>query len=125
MLMCSNACQFNEPGSQIYKDAKLLKKIITNAAKKQDGGASGVVTKSAAALATRSKRGTRSSSAQSLIAQTALLPDEDEDSDDEEEGEGDGEESENPQWLLFQTIRTAPNNQGNNKTSFKLTFSKS
>ncbi|RLU27258.1 hypothetical protein DMN91_001059 [Ooceraea biroi] len=38
ILMCRNACQFNEPGSQIYKDAKLLKKIITAAAKRQDSG---------------------------------------------------------------------------------------
>lgn len=25
--MCRNACNFNEPGSQIYKDAKVLKKV--------------------------------------------------------------------------------------------------
>lgn len=28
-LMVKNACLFNEPGSQIYKDAKTLKKVIT------------------------------------------------------------------------------------------------
>lgn len=27
LLMVRNACQFNEPGSQIYKDAKTLKKV--------------------------------------------------------------------------------------------------
>lgn len=27
MLMCKNACLFNEPGSQIYKNAKALKKV--------------------------------------------------------------------------------------------------
>lgn len=26
-LMVRNACHFNEPGSQIYKDAKMLKKV--------------------------------------------------------------------------------------------------
>lgn len=30
LLMTKNACTFNEPGSQIYKDAKALKKIITS-----------------------------------------------------------------------------------------------
>ncbi|CAL7944798.1 unnamed protein product [Xylocopa violacea] len=112
MLMCRNACQFNEPGSQIYKDAKLLKKIITAAARKQDTGLSSIIPKIATtAPSTRSKRGSRTM-AQSLIAQTAALPDEDEESDDEEEEPAETEEADNPQWQLFQTIRTAPNNQG-------------
>ncbi|XP_076646404.1 protein polybromo isoform X1 [Halictus rubicundus] len=112
MLMCRNACQFNEPGSQIYKDAKLLKKIITAAARKQDTGISSSIPKIATtAPSTRSKRGSRTM-AQSLIAQTATLPDEDEESDDEEEESAETEEADNPQWQLFQTIRTAPNNQG-------------
>ncbi|XP_068985674.1 protein polybromo-1 isoform X5 [Bombus flavifrons] len=112
MLMCRNACQFNEPGSQIYKDAKLLKKIITAAARKQDIGLSSTVPKIATtAPSTRSKRGSRTM-AQSLIAQTATLPDEDEESDDEEDEPAETEEADNPQWQLFQTIRTAPNNQG-------------
>ncbi|XP_076295789.1 protein polybromo isoform X8 [Lasioglossum baleicum] len=112
MLMCRNACQFNEPGSQIYKDAKLLKKIITAAARKQDTGICSSIPKIATtAPSTRSKRGSRTM-AQSLIAQTATLPDEDEESDDEEEECAETEEADNPQWQLFQTIRTAPNNQG-------------
>lgn len=28
LQMTKNACMFNEPGSQIYKDAKALRKII-------------------------------------------------------------------------------------------------
>ena len=113
MLMCRNACQFNEPGSQIYKDAKLLKKIIASASKRQDGGINVTTGKSSTtALSTRSKRGTRSG-AQSLIAQTAALQDEDDESDDEEDEGVENDESDNPQWQLFQTIRTAPNNQGN------------
>lgn len=28
LLLTKNACTFNEPGSQIYRDAKVLKKII-------------------------------------------------------------------------------------------------
>lgn len=111
MLMCRNACQFNEPGSQIYKDAKLLKKIITAAARRQDGGFGSSLKIATTAPSTRSKRGSRTM-AQSLIAQTAALPDEDEESDDEEEETAETEEVDNPQWQLFQTIRTAPNNQG-------------
>lgn len=112
MLMCRNACQFNEPGSQIYKDAKLLKKIITTATKKQDG----IFTKSLnAAQSTRSKRGR---SAQSLLSQTATLPDEDEESDDEEDETPDNEDTDNSQWQLFQTIRTAPNSQGVRMSEF-------
>ncbi|XP_033210507.1 protein polybromo-1 isoform X3 [Belonocnema kinseyi] len=113
MLMCRNACQFNEPGSQIYKDAKLLKKIITTAAKKQDGGGMSAAMNKSLTMApsTRSKRGTRSGAA-SLISQTAALPDEDDESDDEEDEGAENDESDNPQWQLFQTIRTAPNNQG-------------
>ncbi|XP_026831166.1 protein polybromo-1 isoform X10 [Ooceraea biroi] len=112
ILMCRNACQFNEPGSQIYKDAKLLKKIITAAAKRQDSGLGSNTPKIATtAPSTRSKRGSRTM-AQSFIAQTAALPDEDEESDDEEEEPAETEEADNPQWQLFQTIRTAPNTQG-------------
>lgn len=112
MLMCRNACQFNEPGSQIYKDAKLLKKIITVAAKRQDSGLGSNTPKIATtAPSTRSKRGSRTM-AQSLIAHTAALVDEDDESDDEDEEFAESEDPDNPQWQLFQTIRTAPNNQG-------------
>ncbi|CAB0036173.1 unnamed protein product [Trichogramma brassicae] len=104
LLMCRNACNFNEPGSWIYKDAKLLKKIITAATKKSvDGGGS-------LKSSVRGKRGSRSTHA--LVAQSAAMKDEDEESDDEEEDPLDTEESDNPQWQLFQTIRTAPNNTG-------------
>lgn len=34
LLVMKNACSFNETGSQIYKDAKLMKKIIIS--KKND-----------------------------------------------------------------------------------------
>lgn len=30
LIMTKNACLFNEQGSQIYKDAKTLKKVITS-----------------------------------------------------------------------------------------------
>ncbi|XP_058792072.1 protein polybromo-1 isoform X2 [Phymastichus coffea] len=117
LLMCRNACHFNEPGSWIYKDAKLLKKIITIAAKKQSSDISASLSKSmSAALSTRSKRGNRS--AHALVASSAALRDEDEESDDEEEDPLDTEESDNPQWQLFQTIRTAPNSSGLRMSEF-------
>lgn len=111
ILMCRNACNFNEPGSQIYKDAKTLKKIIASAARRQDSGSSMNVSKLTTGLSTRSKRGNRGS-AQSLIAQIAAMSDEDNESDDEEEEIAEVEENDNAQWQLFQTIRTTSNNQG-------------
>lgn len=117
MLMCRNACQFNEPGSQIYKDAKMLKKIINSAARKQESCSALVFSKSTTALSTRSKRGNRGVGT-SLIAQTAALMDEDEESDDEEDDTAEIEEADNAQWQLFQTIRTAPNNQGVRMSEF-------
>ncbi|XP_043276955.1 protein polybromo-1 isoform X2 [Venturia canescens] len=111
LLMCRNACQFNEPGSQIYKDAKMLKKIIASSSKKQEASnLNSTMSKLITAPSTRSKRGNRSI-AQSLINQTASLADEDDESDDEEDDPGDNE-ADDPQWLLFQTIRTVPNSQG-------------
>ncbi|XP_063981856.1 protein polybromo-1 isoform X1 [Diachasmimorpha longicaudata] len=114
LLMCRNACQFNEPGSQIYKDAKLFKKIISSAARKQEPGSS--ILSKLATPSTRSKRGSRGG--QSLIAQIAALPDEDEESDDEEDESAEADESDNAQWQLFQTIRTAPNSQGVRMSEF-------
>ncbi|XP_044002425.1 protein polybromo-1-like [Aphidius gifuensis] len=112
MLMCRNACDFNEPGSQIYKDAKLLKKIITTAAKKRNCE-SGAFTKSLnVAQSTRSKCGR---SAQLLIAQTSTLSDEDEESDDEDY---DTAENNNLQWQLFESIKTTPDDQGIRMSEF-------
>lgn len=111
LLMCRNACQFNEPGSQIYKDAKMLKKIIASSSRKQESSnLSSSMSKLITAPSTRSKRGNRGI-AQSLINQTASLPDEDDESDDEEDDPAENE-ADDPQWLLFQTIRTVPNSQG-------------
>ncbi|KAK0181294.1 hypothetical protein PV327_003587 [Microctonus hyperodae] len=109
ILMCRNACHFNETGSQLYKDAKTLKKIIISAARRQDSGSSMSQSKLTTGLSTRSKRGNRGS-AQSIIAQIAAMSDEDDESDDEEEESAEVKES--AQWQLFQTIRTASNNQG-------------
>ena len=112
MLMCRNACRFNEPGSQIYKDAKMLKKIIVMSTRKQESGSTATTaSKLITAPSTRSKRGSRGL-AQSLISQTLAIPDEDSESDDEEDETGENDEADNPQWQLFQTIRTAPNSQG-------------
>nr|CAD7452818.1 unnamed protein product [Timema tahoe] len=85
LQMTKNACLFNEPGSQIYKDAKALKKIIT------------------------------SKKIESLSAITAALRDEDEESDEGEtmdEEVDDSEDTDNPRWQLYEAVKTATTNAG-------------
>ncbi|XP_055539824.1 protein polybromo-1 isoform X1 [Wyeomyia smithii] len=101
LQMIKNACTFNEPGSQIYKDAKTLKRIFTN--RKADIEA-GRYRKSANRKA---RTGT------SLSSMVAALKEEAESSDDElddsMETEGDG-----PLWQLFdQLYNTANTNDPN------------
>ncbi|XP_063701796.1 protein polybromo-1-like isoform X2 [Culicoides brevitarsis] len=69
LLMVKNACLYNEPGSQIYEDAKALRRIFTT--KKID-------LKTGRAIKTQSKQ-----RGQSLSALTAALQEEPESSDDE------------------------------------------
>lgn len=98
LQMVKNACTFNEPGSQIYKDAKTLKKIFL--AKKQDidGGRAKPTTKP-------KRRG------QSLSAITAALKEvvdsSDEEGDDGLETDGDG-----PLWQLFDQLYNTANASG-------------
>ena len=90
----------------------MLKKIISAAVRRHTSeGTTALVLKSMTAALTRSKRGARSTHA--IVAQSAAMRDEDEESDDDEEDPLDTEESDNPQWQLFQTIRTAHSSQGN------------
>ncbi|XP_058446489.1 protein polybromo-1 isoform X2 [Malaya genurostris] len=99
LQMIKNACTFNEPGSQIYKDAKTLKRIFTN--RKADIEA-GRFRKSANRKA---RTGT------SLSSMVAALKEEVESSDDElddsMETEGDG-----PLWQLFDQLYNTANTNG-------------
>ncbi|KAK6643901.1 hypothetical protein RUM43_000166 [Polyplax serrata] len=103
LLMTKNACSFNEPGSQIYKDAKLLKKIIVS--KKFD-----IVHGKL-----KSKIGRkRSRNHQSLSAITAAIKEEEEEdssSDDEVGGDSDVD-LDNPRWQLYDIVKSTTNNGG-------------
>lgn len=98
LQMTKNACTFNEPGSQIYKDAKTLKKIfIARKAEIESGKYKPPV---------RTKR-----RGQSLSAVTAALKEiqdsSDEDGDDLMETEGE-------LWQLFDQLYNTANSAGNN-----------
>lgn len=95
LQMTKNACTFNEPGSQIYKDAKALKKIFL--AKKQD--------------IESGKTKYRKKRTPNLSAITAALKEAAESSEDEQdeniETEGDG-----PLWQLFDQLYNTANSSG-------------
>uniref|UniRef100_A0A2M4A8V7 Putative chromatin remodeling complex rsc subunit rsc1/polybromo n=1 Tax=Anopheles triannulatus TaxID=58253 RepID=A0A2M4A8V7_9DIPT len=99
LQMTKNACTFNEPGSQIYKDAKMLKKIFM--ARKAD-------IESGRYKRPTMKR-TRSTSSAAVAALKEEIESSDEDLDDSMETEGDG-----PLWQLFdQLYNTANTNDPN------------
>jgi protein polybromo-1 len=99
LQMVKNACTFNEPGSQIYKDAKSLKKIFL--AKKNDIE-NGKVRKTQI----RKEKG-----ALNFSAKIAALKEEaessDDDADDLMETEGNG-----PIWQLFDQLYNTANIAG-------------
>lgn len=97
LQMVKNACAFNEPGSQIYKDAKTLKKIFTNRRLEIESGKYKPVSRP-------KRRGA------SLSAITAALKEEPESSDDElmEDMSADG----GPLWQLFDQIYNTANSSG-------------
>jgi protein polybromo-1 len=96
LQMVKNACTFNEPGSQIYKDAKSLKKIFT--AKKSD-------------IENGRVRRTLARKEKGYSAKIAALKEEVESSDDEAddlmEAEGNG-----PIWQLFDQLYNTANLAG-------------
>ncbi|XP_058063027.1 protein polybromo-1 [Anopheles bellator] len=99
LQMTKNACTFNKPGSQIYKDAKMLKKIFM--ARKAD-------IESGRYKRPASKR-TRSTSSAMVAALKEEIESSDDDLDDSMETEGDG-----PLWQLFdQLYNTANSNDPN------------
>ncbi|KAG4079697.1 hypothetical protein HA402_009083 [Bradysia odoriphaga] len=95
LQMTKNACTFNEPGSQIYKDAKTLKKIFTAKKIELESG-------KFRATAKPKRKGI------SLSAATAALKepvdDSDDDNDDSMETDGDG-----PLWQLFDQLYNTAN----------------
>ncbi|XP_033610687.1 protein polybromo-1 isoform X6 [Cryptotermes secundus] len=110
LQMTRNACLFNEPGSQIYKDAKTLRKVISSKKIEVEHGKYQPGTgKSSERIRNKRMRGV-----QSLSAITAALRDEEEESDDGGPMDEDTalEDVDNPRWQLFETIKTTTNNQG-------------
>ncbi|XP_075218433.1 protein polybromo isoform X4 [Lycorma delicatula] len=110
LTMTKNACLFNEPGSQIYKDAKSLRRIINSKKIEIEHG------KFAPGKSSERIRNKRLRGGQSLSAITAALPDEDIVTDEDEEDEinemESSEEPDNPRWQLFQTVKNATSPQG-------------
>lgn len=98
LQMTKNACTFNEPGSQIYKDAKTLKKIFATRKLELESGKFKIGTKP-------KRKGI------SLSAATAALKepvdDSDDDNDDSMETDGDG-----PLWQLFDQLYNTANASG-------------
>ncbi|XP_063225207.1 protein polybromo-1 isoform X8 [Bacillus rossius redtenbacheri] len=116
LQMTKNACQFNEPGSQIYKDAKALRKVITGKKTEVEHGklehGKFVPGKTSERISGPS-RNKRLRGVQSLSAITAALRDEDEDSDEGEmDEEPEIEDADNPRWQLFESVKNASSPAG-------------
>jgi protein polybromo-1 len=86
LQMCKNACTFNEPGSQIYKDAKTLKRIFQQRKIELESG--------------KYRRSGRRRTGQSLSSVCAALKEDPESSEEELDEEMDGDQS-GPLWQLF------------------------
>lgn len=100
LQMTKNACTFNEPGSQIYKDAKNLKRIFTNRKIEIENGR------------LRKSANRKARTGTSLSAMVAALKEEVESSDDELDDSMDTE-GEGPLWQLFDQLYNTANTNGN------------
>ncbi|XP_055608504.1 protein polybromo-1 isoform X2 [Uranotaenia lowii] len=100
LQMIKNACTFNEPGSQIYKDAKTLKRIFLNRKSDIEAGR----------LRKSSNRKARTGTT-SLSAMVAALR-EDAESSDEELDDSMDTDGEGSLWQLFDQLYNAANTNG-------------
>ncbi|XP_063896079.1 protein polybromo-1 isoform X2 [Helicoverpa armigera] len=110
LLMVRNACHFNEPGSQIYKDAKALKKVIQM--RKQEIDQHGRSGPAKTSERIRSKRTSRVGPVPNSKALAIMEPPGSDTEPDvkhsEDSGDSDEEKNENedsPQWKLLETIK--------------------
>ncbi|KAL3277952.1 hypothetical protein HHI36_013292 [Cryptolaemus montrouzieri] len=114
LLMTNNACLFNESGSQIYKNAKLLKKIIQSKKIEIEHSKSVIGGKCSDRIRNKRLRGSIC-----LSAVTAVLRDEESELEvemeesPEEEFVRDPADAESPQWILFDMIKNVTNNGQN------------
>lgn len=111
LLMTKNACLFNEPTSTIYKNAKLLRKII-QAKKIEVENSRTTLNKCSERI--RSKRLRGSAAIATLASITDDSDDNDLDNDDQidDDDQSTDDIEENPQWKLFETVKTVTNNSG-------------
>jgi len=96
-LMLRNATSFNEPGSQIYKDAKVISKLVKSKKLELD-----------ASLKAKQNRGAKSSRRQSRQVYSVTLS-QLQYEDSESENDDDDEDlipKDDPLWDLFQAVRT-------------------
>ncbi|XP_068625426.1 protein polybromo-1 isoform X1 [Battus philenor] len=111
LLMVRNACLFNEPGSQIYKDAKTLKKIIQ--VRKQEIDQHGRSGPAKTSERIRSKRSSRvgpvpSSRALAIMEPLGSEPEPEVKHSEDSAGDSDddkGENEDSPQWKLLETVK--------------------
>ncbi|XP_075986413.1 protein polybromo isoform X2 [Anticarsia gemmatalis] len=124
LLMVRNACHFNEPGSQIYKDAKTLKKVIQM--RKQDIDQHGRSGPAKTSERIRSKRTSRVGPVPSSKALAIMEPPGSDNeivkhSEDSDSDEDKNENEDSPQWKLLETVK---NHLGPNGTPMSEPFSK-
>ncbi|CAK1541028.1 unnamed protein product [Leptosia nina] len=107
LLLVKNTCLFNEPYSQIYKDAKMLKKIIQSRKKEIDQQGR---PKSSERI--RSKRSSRVNPVLSSRTLAIMEPPDSEGeanvmhSEDSETDEDKNENEDSPQWKLLESVRS-------------------
>ncbi|XP_053619347.1 protein polybromo-1 isoform X3 [Plodia interpunctella] len=125
-LMVRNACAFNEPGSQIYKDAKMLKKVIQ--VRKQEIDQHGRSGPAKTSERIRSKRTSRVGPVPTSKELAIMEPPDSDDShvkhseDSAAESDEDKIEDENsPLWKLYETVK---NHLGPNGTPMAEPFAK-
>ena len=95
-LMVQNAKTFNEPGSQIYKDAVMLKRLIGS--KRQE-------------LA-QNPQSNNSEVVANVCMTMANLPSADDENVSSSESDEEDAKDENPLWILYNSVRQYKDNTG-------------
>lgn len=120
LQMVRNACLFNEPGSQIYKDAKALKRVIQVRKQEIDQHGRSGPCKSSERI--RSKRTSRIGPVPSSAALAIMEPPGSDEEvrvyhSDDSLGDSDDDKVEfnedSPQWKLLETVRSQLGSNGN------------
>lgn len=105
LLMCKNAQIFNEPGSQIYRDTRLIVKTVKS--KKYELEVNKVARENRGSRTTRRLQPNK----RHFAAEIASLPYED--SESEESSEGEDIDLDDPLWSLYSAVRHHKTQSGN------------